>query len=771
MRRNLPLLLVVSAFSLAGCEDGPEKIFSPFEGDPKPQNGLDDKPGVFVQDGEKKFDDIVGDDSVETAKFCDETELDELIEWMVTQPVIPDVSAGGIPMWSEDGGQLHADELVGPRSEGKFCNPTGIYLDAYTWGPTDEVIVFFDEETKLVDGVIAYQQYLGTMEGDYTDPVSGDPVHVIVKPRERLNVGGQEYDRYASRVDAPNQPNSWLNPVNVTKLYRMVRETFFGADPLPEDFDCVAEQLCDLIYTTGNESVPQDTFILIQDSGIQIRFTPEGQAIFIYLTPVRSAPFENGADIAFGATGSLEMDFGFQSTLRQNCTINLDDELTWMGFQQRCIASGDERALDRVNYNVDTSRDAVAVEFNGIDLHFLRNTRQNAVFRDGERPSATDKLYAFAFTRTSPAIVDEFRPRSLGLLYKERLEQRIKDSVAADCVTDPMVHPLCSFTVGVPFINDDAQRIGELLRDNGESWIPQVIANVENAVANLTPAERELVDDRLLDHVFLIEPFVDSVMYAFSHGESDGPDAWKVFRTTDDRRWSIGYAHFTRNDVKYRLNVQYSLNFGAVTYVIVERGVSEIDNLIDIAHRAAGSAGPYYEIGDALAGTILSLGGDVIQIDGFDRQLGTLDLLIEESIGDDFELEIAGDPIQDLAGYNRQIRGERFEFVPANELLLYGKETIMIAWIREDGTIGRINQGLFKGELELCPGLPILYGDNVPAKLQAWEATVTPNEYRDCEIVFNYSENGNVLDSIASISNRRSFVVVDGRAATASVWE
>jgi hypothetical protein len=92
-------------------------------------------------------------------------------------------------------------------------------------------------------------------------------------------------------------------------------------------------------------------------------------------------------------------------------------------------------------------------------------------------------------------------------------------------------------------------------------------------------------------------------------------------------------------------------------------------------------------------------------------------------------------------------------------------------WIREDGTIGKVENRLFKGELELCAGLPIRYGDDVQEKLLAWERTVPVNAYRDCEVVFNYSPNGNVLDSIASIANRRSFIVVDGRAVTASVWE
>jgi hypothetical protein len=55
--------------------------------------------------------------------------------------------------------------------------------------------------------------------------------------------------------------------------------------------------------------------------------------------------------------------------------------------------------------------------------------------------------------------------------------------------------------------------------------------------------------------------------------------------------------------------------------------------------------------------------------------------------------------------------------------------------------------------------------------LLAWEASVSPEQYRDCDLVFNYSANGNVLLEIASIAYRRAFAVIDERALNVSVWE
>jgi hypothetical protein len=761
--RNLALSVGCLALAI-GCEDGPDQVSLPLSGPPRPAETT--APDVFVAGDSKGFGDGVAEDDVGSAKFCAETEETALAQEMVVQPIVPDVSAGGLPLWGLTGGTLYADDVLGRRAEGKFCNPSGTFADAFTWGPTQDVILLFNQETRLVEGVIVTQQYLGAMQGGFTD-VDGARVDVVAKPRERLAIGGQELDLYASRAQALTEPRSWLNPVNVTRLYRMVRETFFGATAFPADFDCVAAQICDLIYTGANEDTPQDTVVALQDSGIQIGFTPEGYADFIYLTPVRSAPFENGGAIAFGAADAAQMVFGFQSQFREGCTLDVDNALSWADFQGRCIASGDERALERVNYNVDTSRDAVSVEFNGINLGFLRDMSQGTLLADGERPAAADSLYSVGFSRTMPAAVAEFNPLLLGTQYKARLEARLAASVLPGA-DDPEDHPIANFDLVVPFTVDAPQRIGELLTPDGTSWLPTVIAEVQAAYAALTPDERAAVDAKVVDPVYLIEPFVDSVLFALSHGESDAAGAVKAFRTTDDARWSIGSASFRRGGVPYRLAVQYSLNFGAVTFVEVSRGDSVVDRVIEQGRVAPVSA--YYEAADMLAGNLVSLGSNGITVTGFDRRLATLDIGIAGSTAASV-LSVSGSPLEDVSGYSRQIRGQRYEFVPAHQVNLFGKETFLVAWVREDGTIGKVEDRQFKGSLELCPGLPLANGDDVQAQLLAWETTVAPEAYRDCDLVFNYSANGNVLLDVTSIAYRRSFAVVDGRAINVSVWE
>jgi hypothetical protein len=404
-----------------------------------------------------------------------------------------------------------------------------------------------------------------------------------------------------------------------------------------------------------------------------------------------------------------------------------------------------------------------------------------------------------------PAAVAEFRPLTLANLYKTRLEARLRGSlidgdapvavppvavppvavppvavppvavppvavppVAVPPVAVPSDHPFASFTLAVPALSDEPQRLAEILTPEGAPWIPTVIDQVTALYAGLTAEQKAAVDPRVQDPTYVIEPFLDSVLFALTHGESDAAGAFKAFRNSEDKRSSTAVASFRRAGVPYRLGTVYSLNFGAITAVQVSRGESSIDRVIDEAR--GGGPTPYFEAAQMLGGTALSLGSNALVVDAVDRQLQTLTVSVNGLAAPE-QLQVSGFPRNDVTGYLRQIRGERYEFVASDQVNLFGKETVLVLWVREDGTIGKVENRGFKGSLELCPGLPITYGDDVQQSLLAWEKTVTPEQYRVCELTFNYSANGNVLGEVVSIGNRVAFTVQDGRAITASVWE
>lgn len=775
LRTIIQSSIIATSALIISCESGPEVTYTPNTGDTDVQNGFKPNLPYTTPDPVKGYDDVEIDDNVATALFCDEGERTRIVQEMVVKPIIPDVSVGGINMWSADGGPVKAEDLLGRPEDGKFCEPDEVYLDAYTWGSLQEVIVFFNQETHLVEGLIAYEQYLGSMDASYTN-AEGQQIPVRVKPRERLKIGDRELDQYTSSADQADKTGSWLNNQNVTALYKALRETFFDAQPFPANFDCVAEKICNLIYTAGNESTPQDTFIVIDDTGLQIRFSPDGHAYFVYLTPIRVAPFESEGQISFGPEATPAMEFNFTSASRASCSLSLDEELTYGQFRERCIDPNDLRTEARAGYDVHTQRDAVQQSFNGINLEWLRKTSEHPVFKDGEHPIDSDVLYAISFSLSLQAPVAEFKARTLANLYKPRIEDRVHGAVIASNPNVPAgTHPFETFTVDVPLMTDNPQRIGPINTQFGQvSWVPTVVEDIIALYHALTPEQRDMVDPRVIEEFWLLEPFVDAVASQFSHGLSDEPSTYKFFQTTDDRRWSIVDAHFQQNDVPYRLQIQYSLNYGGVTFINIERGYSEVDAIFAELNDSLPGTEPYYSLDLALSPTNpYGLNGSAITVNSFDRQLSTLDVTIQSRSGNmpaTIDLVVPGEPIEDRNGYQRQIRGERFEFVPANIVALFGKQTAQRFYVEADGRIGRIDQLNLVGAIELCPGLPIRFGDDVPAKIAAWARTAPANAYTDCNLAFNYSANGNVLFSVASIANRRKVDLANGGAVSASVW-
>ena len=100
--RNRALLLCCVGLGLA-CEDGPDQVSLPLSAAPGSGASVDP---AFVAGDSKGFGDGGAQDDVGSAKFCAETEESALSQEMVVQPIVPDVSAGGLPLWSLAGGAL-----------------------------------------------------------------------------------------------------------------------------------------------------------------------------------------------------------------------------------------------------------------------------------------------------------------------------------------------------------------------------------------------------------------------------------------------------------------------------------------------------------------------------------------------------------------------------------------------------------------------------------------------------------------------------------------
>ena len=826
--------ILLSTGLFVGCEDGPSQVYTPSAGDPVADNsGTANNP--WVADGEQNFGSTAGtNDNAGRARFCSERENELLIQDIVRAPVIPDVSVGGVPLRNVDGTAQHADDLIGRPEDGKFCDPQ-VYSNALTWGPLDEVIAFINEETRLLESIVAYSQYLGTMDTllpDVDDEGNAIEVPITFELRERIHIGDQVLDQYTSRAEQANKPNAWMNNDNINKMYRAIRATFFNHTVDPE-YDCLSTKICNTFYTSEQaQEERQDTQLYMIDSGVIVNFSADGYVQYVIVEPVRVAAFETSVAFAFDDEDGDVLSPTLTSTSVPGCAIDMSTTLTWGDFKNGCIGD-DTGALDRVGYDVYGQRDAVSVVFNGVDLAFQRRISDTGVLLDGARPDDADELVSMTVTRTLNAPVREFVPVDLAWDYRIRLTERIRGAITfpikdgddapqmpgggepepmpdaepapepeggepeaqPEPMPEPMPegepepegpsHPLLDFTFDVPdSLADVASPIEQLYWEGPtgqENWNNTVIAQVQAAYAALSPEDRAMVDPKIIEPTWIIEPFVDVVIDHFTYGKVTGPTVYKAFRNTDDRKWVIGYAHFIEAGVPYRLTVQYSLNYGAITAITIGRGYSEIDELLvswnDDLREPLGFQMPTYPYYSSDLGTWspeqnpFALGGDGIEIGTWDRQLNTMQVQLKQpGTMEKMALTVPGNPIEDRNGYLRQIRGERFEWVPANVVQLSGREAGFIAYVEADGLIGRIGTGGFKQPMSLCPGLEISYGDDIREKVQAYVDEIGVDAYRECEIVFNYSDNGNVLDAVASLTNRVSFVTVNGRAVQVDIW-
>ena len=809
--RVIVVIAAIAALVTAGCEDGPDRVFTPNDGDPTEQNGYSPQ-APFTQEGDKKFavdpEEDEFDDSDARAQFCNEEENEDVIQEMVVQPIIPDVSIGGVPMWRPDGTPTHADDLIGRPENGKFCDPD-VYSNALAWGPTNEVIMFIDEETKLIDYFAVTQDYKGTMGGTYTKVLEDgetEEIPIEFRLRERIKIGTAELDQYSSTEDEAERTNSWVNYSNINAMYRMIRETYFGAEPLDPDFNCVDAKICEVLYDADeNQSVPQGTRLVFNDSGLQIPMSPEGHLLAVLVIPVKVAPFEVAAEYAFGDEDG-NIDPVFTSLAKPGCNLGVAAGLTWGEFQSNCIESGDERTLSRVDYNVGGIRDSVFLSFNGVTLGFRQNSATEDFFEDGSSPGDDDILYSMTITQTVNGPVAEYRPLSLARVYKEKLEARLAaslhmpDGSPMDIPDDEDEaaerHPFLAYKIQVPeSLSDEPSRLGTVVYDSPtgpRSWIADIIQDVNRLYDSLTPEERAMVDPRVTERVFAIEPWVDAVLEAVSYGEVNDEHAFKAFSTEDDFSWSFGYGHFVKDDVPYRITAQYNLNFAALTAIGVSAGFSPVDEIYNGWNNALREPPPFqrpypYFTPDMFkmdpAHNPLALGGRGLSVkpETYDRNFDMMDVLVSvNSNGSTLrqELTLPGASKNDGRGYFRQIRGERSEFVPAWGVSLGGKETGATFWVEEElgdegemsYVIGRVSMSGYKGAVELCPGLGVRYGEDLRSKIVDYAETAGFTAYEACEIVFNYSDNGNVLDDVISLANRTGITAYAGRASAVAYW-
>jgi hypothetical protein len=807
-RRILGSAIALSV-ALIGCEDGPslkgpDQVFDDTHDEVSDaKNGISGNDPWSVDDPHG-FDSESSGDSVGRARFCDQAEADAQVQDMIKAPIKPDGSLGGIPLWGADFTPLLADDLLGTPAESKFCDPSAVYSNAFTFGPLNEIVVIFNEDTRLIDYMYAQKGYIGALEG-MAKNAAGENQKVWIRAGDPVRIGTTEL-----RDDAPGSATNWSNPDNINQIYRMIRASFFPAAPVPAaDYDCLSSRICRILEIGTSHA------LRIEDSGVVLSFPPQGGAVdFIMVQPVRVAPFESAMALDFGAatlpdpvddTPDVPVDPGtpappapaaglspvFSSGQFENCALKLDGTTTWKSFKMGCIKAAD--TLNRASFDVFTARNGVRVDFNGVFLTFLH---EGEPLKDGAQPGDNDVLTGVSFTDNLNGLFAQWVPHSLGAQYKARLEALVKGSLLAS-VPD---HPLSTFTVGeLPTLDTAATPLSPIIGtvdDGAGGQLPfdvvnNYVAMVQDAYAALTPEEASYVDPELPKKTTLVGPFVQAALALLTGGMSDDAAAVLTTVPTDDSLYVIGRTNFKIGNVPYRVFGQYNFVFGGLVYVGIERDFSKLDEPINLANDVynalTGDTAPYYQHYLGVIGLAdynpFAIGAAGIEVTDADRQLNMLTVKVTGTQPDGqpkvFNLKVNGASLEDGAGFKRQLEGETFEFVRSHTLNFYGRETSLTVNVDDAGIVQQTTQYTFKGPAFLCgfdsatgqPRQPFLfYGDDVRAVLDAF-SHADPQGYRDCGIVFNYSPNGNVLNSVASVLNKTSITVSGGRAVTVSAWQ
>jgi len=794
---------VILSASLIGCEDGPSfegpsQIFdSTHDEFTDVTNGIAGNDPWSVDEG-RGFESESSGDSVGRARFCDQSQADAQVQEMITAPIVPDDSIGKIPLWGEDYTPLLADSLLGSPSDSKFCDPSGTYANAFTFGPLNEIVVIFNEETRLIDYVYAQPGYLGALEGSAKN-AEGTEQKIWIRAGDPIRVGNLEL-----KDDAPDSAAHWANPVNINHIHRMIRGTFFPAAPAPAlDFDCLGARICRIL------EIGAERALRIEDSGVVLAFPANGGAVqFIMVQPVRVAPFEAAMDMSFGAAALPDpvappetpvdpeepiepapalagLSPVFESNVFENCSLKLDGKTTWAKFKSGCIKADD--TLNRGSFDVLSGRGAVRVDFNGVFLTFLH--AKGDPLEDGARPADGDVLIGVSFTDNLNGSFAQWVPQSLGAHFKDRFEATVKGSLLAS-VPD---HPFNSFSLGaLPQLSTTAESLSPLMgmTDAGPvDLVNSYVSTAQQAYAALTAEQAAYVNPDLPKKTFLVAPFVEAALLVLTGGHSDEPLSVLYTVPSDDSLYVIGRAHFTIDGVPYRVFAQYNFVFGGIVYLGMERGFNSNDAPVNAAAAEFAKVVPalasnYYEHWLGLMPlngypfpNPFALGATNISVTGVDRQLNMLNVEIASTDGEGapktYKLKVRGAHIDDGSGFDRQTEGETSEFLRSHAISFDGRETALQVHVDANGTVQQTTQFTFKGPVYLCGvGTPpeIVYGQDVRATLDAF-ARQNPQAYRDCGIVFNYSPNGNVLNSVASVINKVSITLSGGRAVTVSAWQ
>ena len=208
-----------------------------------------------------------------------------------------------------------------------------------TRGACERDLVLFDEETRLVTGLVAYGLgYLGKLEGIYERRGRGCPGDAPVESMPTS--AARELTGVFRACRAGYTTGSWLNHSNITAiLSHASRRTSMA--PLRTTLTAWTSS-SDVQYENADDKTEQNVHQLVR-LGVVLLLRAEGHAQYVILFPVNVADFETAGTIQFGGANGL--DFKFEPGCRR-CALVWPPAL-YLGRRSGSMSSR-EHSRDRI---------------------------------------------------------------------------------------------------------------------------------------------------------------------------------------------------------------------------------------------------------------------------------------------------------------------------------------------------------------------------------------------------------------------------------------
>lgn len=707
MRLRRCLFGVVVA-ALVGCEEGPDQIFKPLpEGvDRTILNGL--APAGYLAEGLQPFEFKTSGKQEGTAKICEGDEQKARWSKMIKEPILPTVGAGGLdlrgePQWSG---------LTIDQAQQQLCQVTLLDSNLGCWGDNCELVVFFDEKTRLILALVPYIGYEGKL-------VAGEYEVSVNNP---IQLGGKKLGNPLSDAS--------MRALNIALL-----KAFRPEMQNPESRDCIAANSCTAeVYKTYKA-------LRFLDLSMSIILEPQSDRVTQMGIQLKRAFAFGSADVTFGTGGTVA---GLAPMPKipysGSCSPTLGS--TWDHVAKNCIGADQP---EKAQTQADGSGELVVVDMGGLGLYLTRpSLKADAIFPDDVKPEAADQIAAMGFfgsyeggfklpqgavlTRFFASVVPE-----VSKLVPELAGAQGDALAAALAQIKPLGDP--------ERVKLGAQKIEECPA-GGACQQGTLIARTRQLVLDAVQAAGVPIPDRVKDPNFLVELYLGALMATFNDDKLPTPAELRFFPADDSAE--ILYAVFVRqlNGQRYAVRTAYEHVTDQLIYLFFKQGPMRPEAALwkdAELQQFDGKAGDgKFRLWNLARSPRLGLATQIKRTQDFpDLRMATISLKLGGLAED---VLVSYNAQNTISGFGIPVKGQRDTFVPA---AFYGFSGNVIAagvWA-QDNIVRAVYSSAFYDKLDFC-GVKVGLWDEADAFLKRLPA--------DCDKIVGFSENGKVLSSISA---------------------